>query len=59
MVKVRLGRKEMDSIVNVAERMAKRRNAHFVVDYEKVEVVEETNPNEPPERAAQGNIVCE
>jgi hypothetical protein len=59
MAKVRLGRKEMDSIVNVAERMAKRRNAHFVVDHEKVEVVEETNPNEPPERAAQGNIVCE
>ena len=60
MAKVRIGRKEMDSIVNVADRMAKRRHAHFVIDHERVEVIEETNSEEPPERASsQPRVICE
>ena len=48
MAKVRIDRKEMDSIIKAADRMAKRRHAHFVIDHEKVEVLEETNSDEPP-----------
>jgi hypothetical protein len=43
MAKVRIGRDEIDHIVNVADRMAKRRHARFVVDHDRVEIVEESH----------------
>jgi hypothetical protein len=53
MAKVRIGREEMESIVNVANRMAKRRHARFVIDHEKVEIVEEAKPEENSEQGSQ------
>ena len=56
MAKVRIGREEMESIVNVANRMAKRRHARFVIDHEKVEIVEEAKPKKIPSKALRKPI---
>jgi hypothetical protein len=45
--KVRIGREEMDSIVAVADRMAKRRYARFVIDPQRVEIVERADSEKP------------
>jgi len=50
MAVVRIGREEMKAIVDVAERMAQRMNTRFVVDQEKVEILDE------PERVLENQV---
>ena len=45
MAKVRIRRNEMNLIAGVADRMAKRMHARFVIDNERVEVVDDEQPN--------------
>jgi hypothetical protein len=60
MAKLRIGQKEMESIVSVADRMAKRRHAHFVLDREKVEVIEENGSDEHPVgEPSSAHFICE
>lgn len=48
---VRIGREEMKAIVDVAERMAHRMNTRFVVDQQKVEILDEPEQLAPDHQA--------
>lgn len=48
MATVRIGREEMESIIAVSQRMAERAHGHFVVDHDKVEIVEVEEPSQQP-----------
>jgi hypothetical protein len=46
MPKFRIAQKEIDLIRDVSDRMAKRMNAKFVVDPDKVEIVDDADESE-------------
>ena len=52
MAKVRMGRDEMNLIIDVASRMAKRMHTRFVVDNEKVEIVDSDRATGRSDRSA-------
>jgi hypothetical protein len=52
MAVIRISREEMKAIVDVAEKMARRANKEFVVDLQRVEILE----NAPEEASLDQNL---
>jgi hypothetical protein len=54
MARVRISREEIDLIVKAADRIAERMHARFVVDHDKVEIVEDKPPKDADQQPPEG-----
>ena len=52
---VRIQKEEMDTVVRAAERKAKRMNARFVVDRQRVEIVEDSDKETEKEASSEND----